>query len=126
SVSGRQSQQRNVSPDIRFLVPGSRSRFVWWQRTVQAERHARYVYANTVRSCRFDVQRRFYGFNPISAFYRELLEPALIQHAGLPRRTPRYLSMKAMTVPPAESLAPETCFGFQVSAKSNRGSGSAS
>jgi len=35
-------------------------------------------------------------------------------------------SMKAMTVPPAESLAPETCFGFQVSAKSNRGSGSAS
>src|SRR5262249_36109756 len=34
--------------------------------------------------------------------------------------------MKAMTVPPAESLAPETCFGFQVSAKSNRGSGSAS
>jgi len=35
-------------------------------------------------------------------------------------------SMKAMTVPSAQSLAPETCLRFPVSAKSNRGSGSAS
>jgi hypothetical protein len=34
--------------------------------------------------------------------------------------------MKAMTVPSAQSLAPETCLRFPVSAKSNRGSGSAS
>src|SRR5436190_13706809 len=64
------------SAHIRFLVSSGGHGFIRQRLATQAERVARCVHADTVRPRWLDIQCGFKRIDPISVFYRKLLEPS--------------------------------------------------